>query len=81
LENLAKALDKSSAAHAALERTGWALAFATMHHHDEFEEFLTTHRGELTSIRLHTSKSLGLDKFELNCRNQAFTPTSQNHHL
>ena len=35
LENLAKTLDKSSATHAALERAGWALAFATMHHHGD----------------------------------------------
>ena len=61
LENLAKTLDENSAAHAALERAGWALAFATMHHHDEFEQFLTNHRGEPTSDQLAHLKELGLE--------------------
>jgi len=61
LESLAKTLDKTSATHAALERAGWALAFATMHHHDEFEKFLTVHRGELTSDQIAHLKELGLE--------------------
>jgi hypothetical protein len=60
LESLAKTLDKNSAAHAALERAGWALAFATMHHHEEFENFLTAHRGELTADEIAHLKELGL---------------------
>jgi hypothetical protein len=60
LGDLAKTLDKSSGAHAALERAGWALAFATMHHHDEFESFLIAHRGELTADQIAHLKKLGL---------------------
>lgn len=60
LGNLAETLDKNSAAHAALERAGWALAFATMQHHDEFESFLNAHRGELTADQLAHLKQLGL---------------------
>jgi hypothetical protein len=60
LKNLAKKIDKNSASHVALERAGWALAFATMHHHDEFEKFLTAHRGELTSDQIAHLKKLGL---------------------
>ena len=51
---------KSGATRAALERAGWALAIATMHHHDEFEKFLTAHRGELTSDQIAYLKKLGL---------------------
>jgi phosphoglycolate phosphatase-like HAD superfamily hydrolase len=60
LENIAKTLDENGAAHAALERAGWALAFATMHHHEEFEEFLTAHHGELTADQIAHLKELGL---------------------
>lgn len=61
LENLAKTLDKGGATHVALERAGWALAFATMHHADEFEKFLTAHRGDLTSDQIAHLKELGLE--------------------
>jgi len=60
LERIAKTLDKKSAKHAALERAGWALAFATMHHHDEFEKFLDAHRGELSPDQIAHLKGLGL---------------------
>jgi phosphoglycolate phosphatase-like HAD superfamily hydrolase len=61
LENLAETLDKNSAAYAALKRAGWALAFATMHHHDEFEQFLTNYGGELTSDQIAHLKEPGLE--------------------
>jgi hypothetical protein len=60
LENIAKTLDENGAQHAALERAGWALAFATMHHHEEFEQFLTAHRGDLTEDQIEHLKELGL---------------------
>jgi hypothetical protein len=60
LEQIANTLDKKSAKHAALELAGWALAFATMHHHHEFQKFLHEHRGELSSDELARLNKLGL---------------------
>ena len=50
LEQIAETLDKKSRQYAALERAGWALAFATMHHHSEFQQFLRNHTGEELSL-------------------------------
>jgi integrase len=60
LEQIAKILDKKSAKHAALELAGWALAFATMHHHHEFQKFLDSHRGKLSSAETARLNKLGL---------------------
>jgi len=60
LEQIAKTLDKKSAKHAALELAGWALAFATMHHHHEFQKFLVKNRGELSSAETERLNKLGL---------------------
>ena len=61
LENIAGTLEAASAAHVALERAGWALAFATMHHHEEFERFLIANRGELISDQVAHLRELGLE--------------------
>jgi hypothetical protein len=60
LEHIAKTLDKKSARHAALELAGWALTFATMHHHLEFQKFLVENRGELSSAETARLNKLGL---------------------
>ncbi|MFZ0294330.1 MAG: hypothetical protein WAL52_12055 [Candidatus Sulfotelmatobacter sp.] len=61
LERIAKTLDKKSAKYVALERAGWALAFTTMHHHEEFERFLKNHRGELTPDQVAHLRALHLE--------------------
>ena len=62
LERISQTLDKKSSEHAALERAGWALAFVTLYHHDEFQRFLDQEkRGELTPEQLAFLKKCGLE--------------------
>ncbi len=62
LERLSQTLDKKSSEYAALERAGWALAFVTMYHHDEFQRFLDEkERGELTPEQLAFLKKCRLE--------------------
>jgi len=62
LAQIADTLDKKSEQYAALERAGWALAFATIHHNDEFQDFIEKQRrSELTAQELAHLKKLGLE--------------------
>jgi hypothetical protein len=61
LELIAETLDKRSPEHLALERAGWALGFAIMHHHREFQEFLDElQRGELSPDQQEHLRRFGL---------------------
>jgi len=61
LELIAETLDKGSPEYLALERAGWALAFAIMHHQREFQEFLDElQRGELSPDQQGHLRKLGL---------------------
>jgi hypothetical protein len=61
LEQIAGTVGKKTAKYASLERAGWALAFVTMHHHSEFQEFLGKHkRGQLSRQQLKHLNGLGL---------------------
>jgi hypothetical protein len=61
LAQIAETLDKKSEHHAALERAGWALAFVTMCHHAEFQDFVDQQRrSELSPQELAHLKKLGL---------------------
>jgi phosphoglycolate phosphatase-like HAD superfamily hydrolase len=61
LEQVAETLDKKGAEYAALERAGWALAFVTMRHHREFQNFLDEQRrGKLSPQELAHLNKLGL---------------------
>jgi len=62
LEQIAANLDARGLQHVALERAGWALAFVTMYHHQEFEDFLRQKdKGELTAEQRAWLKKCGLD--------------------
>jgi hypothetical protein len=62
LEHISEGIDRGSPEYAALERAGWALAFVTMHHHKEFEQFLAEKdTGELSSEQLAFLRKLGLE--------------------
>jgi hypothetical protein len=62
LEQIAATLDKGSSAHAALERAGWALAFVTIYHHEQFEQFLADmKKGELSSEQVAFLRKCGLE--------------------
>jgi hypothetical protein len=62
LESIAKTLSKKSAKYSALERAAWALAFVTMHHHAEFQKFLSDQQTrELSSSELEHLRKLGLE--------------------
>ncbi|HWO37105.1 MAG TPA: hypothetical protein VNO32_50660 [Candidatus Acidoferrum sp.] len=58
LEQIAKTLSKKSAKYAALKRAGWALAFVTMQHHSEFQQFVS----DQTSHELSSSEQKHLSK-------------------
>lgn len=61
LEKIANTLEPNSPEFVALERAGWALAFLTMRHYNEFQTFLEEKdRGELTADQLAHLKKLGL---------------------
>ena len=61
LEQIAETLDKKGAEYAALERAGWALAFVTIHHHSEFQNFLDEQRQrKLSPQELAHLNKLGL---------------------
>lgn len=53
LEQISKALSKKSAKYAALKQAAWALAFVTMHHHSEFQNFLRDQQIRELSPREH----------------------------
>ena len=62
LEQIAKTLSKKGAKYAALKRAAWTLAFVTMQHYSEFQQFLSDQKSrELSpSEQKHLSK-LGLE--------------------
>ena len=61
LEQIAKTLNKRSVKYSALERAGWALAFAVMHHREEFEKFIQEHHDrELSADESAHLKRLGI---------------------
>jgi len=61
LAQIAETLDKKSEHYAALERAGWALAFVTMRHYTEFQDFVDQQkRSELSAQELAHLKKLGL---------------------
>jgi hypothetical protein len=61
LEQIARTFNKRSAKYVALERAAWALAFAMMHHRQEFEKFVCDHRTrELSADELAYLKRLGI---------------------
>lgn len=68
LEQIAKSLSKKSAKYAALERAAWALAFVTMHHHSELQQFLSDHK----SLQVGT----GTNMSGLPCRQSAYGSAS-----
>jgi alpha-beta hydrolase superfamily lysophospholipase len=61
LEKIAESLDKSGYAYRALEHAGWALAFVTMYHSQEFQNFLDELRqGELSPDQQAHLRRFGL---------------------
>jgi len=62
LERISETLAPKSSEYVALERAGWALAFVTMYHCDEFQKFLDDKdSGELLPEQLAYLKQLGLE--------------------
>jgi hypothetical protein len=62
LEQIAKTLSKKSAKYSALKRVAWALAFVTIQHHNEFQEFLSDQQSrELSPSEQKQLSKLGLE--------------------
>jgi hypothetical protein len=62
LQHISGRLDRGGSESISLERAGWALAFVTMYHFEQFEQFLAEKdSGELSEEQLAFLKKCGLE--------------------